>query len=133
MKDDGDAAGPKNKASEISDIKLNGETSLTAVEEKTSGKYDGSSDGDENTDIEQTSTATRTGTEHAVEEDKTTSKVEDSDLTNKHVKQKILTSTEYDAVLALQLHEEEVNLVKSANRNREDERWEEVTIKKRKA
>lgn len=130
MKDEGKVVGKNNEATEILDENRNLESLPIPVEEKVVVKNDISSDGTENTDIPQTDTATRNGTEHTVVENNTTSKTKDSDKSNNDAKQKSLTTTENDAALALQLHEEEVKL---ASGNCKTEVWEEVTIKKRKA
>jgi hypothetical protein len=47
-------------------------------------------------------------------------------------KEESSTSTEDDALLALKLHQEEVNLARAANSNPQEEAWEEVTTKKKK-
>jgi len=127
--DDGDSIDRKNKTSGTCSENDVRETDAVARNVKTEENKGITFDDKGKFDIAQTITVTRNDTEgHSM-----TSNVENSNSSSNDGKQRALTTTENDAALALQLHEEEMNLAKAAIEIREDELWEEVTVKKRKA
>lgn len=132
IKDDGDSVGLKENTSNISPKKHVGETNLIINEDKTEKKI--LANENINTDIEQTITAKRKETDNSTEKHNMASKVHNSKNANDCGKQKLSSTTDNDAALALKLQAEEMkNLTRAANSNREEEIWEEVTIKKRRA
>lgn len=126
---------PKNEAIEHISQQSMAESKLAVKETKTKKEKDKSTslnNEKENTNAAPKNTAVKVGTGHVVEENEMVSESKHKKKLGNDSNGKSATTTEDDAALALQLHEEEVNLSRAANGNPQEEVWEEVTAKKKK-
>jgi len=84
------------------------------------------------TDTEQPNSAKKDEPAAILKEKKPSSEVKIIEIPDVATKGEPAISIEDDAALALQLHEEEVNLARAVVANPQEEEWEEVTAKKKK-
>jgi len=126
---------PKNEAIEHLSQQSMVESNLSVRETKTKKEKDKIASLNyekENTNVASKNTAVIVGAGHVVEENEVVSEAKHKKTLDNDSNGKSATTTEDDAALALQLHEEEVNLSRAANGNPQEEVWEEVTTKKKK-